>query len=276
MNLNKLFFSIILLAFASSSNAEDIPLGFERWGLNYIQENDPLSDTIKSAVQRGLLKYNGEPNESIVDAMQVSPNAKGWIFSISTNSVFGNGASIWLEDVLYSLQRCQKNGILPTSYSISMKSSGAHRGNILMSSKENVDQHQITKAIANCPIYSKEMIEILSEEIFFSNTHLISAGPYIIELTPNKDRIDLISPKMGNKNRVVLGHESSFEKGLSKVRSGEFMAYFTSVGQIQDRIKDDPTLDTIPCDSYNIISRKGLKIDCPDKFHLEEIAYAAP
>lgn len=272
-----IFFKIIFVISInfSYSKAEEISIGFDKWSQNYIQKGTPLVDFISSGIERGLLLNSGEPNSRIVDEMQVSANALGWIFSISPDAIFGNGASIWLEDVLYSLQRCQKTGIIPQSYSISMRSSGAHRGNIQMSSKIPVEERAVTKGLTACPILPKAMVELLSEETFFSNTHFISAGPYIIEFAPGGDQLDLVSPKMGNLHRIHLGHEPSFEKGLSKVREGKFLAYFTSAIGVQDRIKDDTTLMVVPCESYNIVARKGLVIDCPQKIYIEEINYAS-
>lgn len=271
----KLFLCFVFLFHFSNALADEITIGVDNWNLEYSQKGKPLTDLIASGVERGLLLNSGEPNSRVVDAMQVSPNALGWIFSISPDAIFGNGAPIWLEDILFSLQRCQRLGLIPTSYSISMRSSGAHRGNIQMISKSPVIESAVTKGLSTCPLLSKEMIELLSEGTFYSNTHYISAGPYIIELFAGSDQLDLLSPKLGNRFRVHVGHESSFEKGLSKLREGKFSAYFTSAIGVRDRIKDDSTLMVIPCESYNIVARKGLIIDCPQKIYLEEITYAA-
>jgi hypothetical protein len=239
---------IIAIPFISAlCIAETLVIGVDSFCSDY-KDLSPCSMAVLSATQ-GMLLQGGEPNPRLVSEVEARPGS--WIFALAPDATFSNGTRVGLGDVFTSLKNC---GVRVTARYFE-----ADSGLVEVNDEE--------EKIKNCPIIPRDYVM----DRFYSGTHPIGAGVYYVgKIRPGKD-IELRGKIDGRNKQIYLVFEPNSESGISRVRSGEFAAYY-SKGEILR--KEDPTLRFFECQNYRGVRRSSFIGYCFESMSIDKFRYA--
>lgn len=238
---------IAILLTSALCIAETLVIGVDSFCSDY-KDSSTCSIAVLSATQ-GMLLQGGEPNSRLVSEAEARPGS--WIFALSPDATFSNGRRVGLGDVFASLKNC---GVRVTARYFEADSG-------------LVEVNDDDEKIKNCPIMPRDIVM----DRFYSGTHPIGAGAYYIsKIRPGKD-IELRGKVSGKGVSLAIVFEPDLENGLSRVRSGEFAAFF-SRNQIPRR--EDSTLEFFECQNYQGVRRASFIGYCFESMSIDKFRYA--
>jgi len=264
------------------AEGEQISLGFPAFsaGLNYLNDAHPAAAAVRQAVTGGVGRREkagrSQAPLGLSDSLSVSADYALWSFRLREQAWFQNGRLVRAGDVKYSLERCQREGVLPAQFSVETRQSdsgGESREwiDIRLDPRFISQERLLTleEVLSRCPVVEKES-SVVFEETLGTGTNLISTGPFGLTAFKSGGEIVLERTRRFRTDdaptrTVSLRGFENAEQGLIALRTGTLDAFFTNNQQVIEKAQKDETLLSSSCLTYSVLKRKGFELPCPEE-----------
>lgn len=275
--------SVCALCSSVESHAASGPLqlgvvqeSFAGW---YKSVDEPLAAIVHAATGAALTRRdNGESANGfelwMADSLRNSPDFLSWSFHLPKALVFHSGASVEVDDVVWSLEKCPALNKLAVKVEAVSDSSGWVK--MTVPAETSVAQRaKLPIVLAECWIYPRKQAQAF-EENWGYGTNLVSAGPYRLRYFAPERQVELerFTGYFGSVTQdyapgLVLRVFNNSRDARTALRVGTVSAVFlpsaTSIEQGQPDISSDDTLKAHQCGRFLVWARKDFHLKCdPD------------
>jgi hypothetical protein len=283
----------VLLLCRAAAHAEPMAIGVPQFSpdLDYLHSDHPAAMLVRRAVGLPLVEeiapaQPGAPSKlrlRAADEVSASTDRRSLSLRISRGARFADGRRVGAADALYSLEMCRKAGALAgatfTSREIDRGVQGIEEWIDISSapSAEKPDP-QLGTALGKCPILEKRSAVLFGPELGHGSM-LVGCGLYhishfqlgrqVVLQRSGEDRRPLKSlPEV-----VTIRGFSELEQGLTALRLGNIDALFSPNGEVVEKARKDETLVVSRCSGYDVVFRRGLRLDCLPEINFDGLGY---
>lgn len=185
-------------------------------------------------------------------------------------------------DVLFSLNRCISNRLLPDVAKVAGDDErdlvpGEQRWvKIEVSSRDAVTAGRFPGQLADCPILEERSSEIFADQLGIG-TNVVAAGTFTIaSLDPGREiRLSQAGLReSGSADLVVRGFVEP-QHALTALRTGTIDALFTRDEGVLAKASNDETLLIESCLDYKLVLRRGLQVPCQPDLDMSNVRYVS-
>ena len=286
-----LLFCIILVSGAVQAETVQIAARWQGSPLDYTAGTHPFSWVIRSTVLPGIAERRttfapGGSNYSLrlVDAMKMEADFATWYFRLSPATRFSSGARLTVDDISYSLNKCQERGLL-TEIEAVVRSSTNNldlsewvRITITNHNQNNGLDPNFPARLAVCPIFQSDLSNLFGKENA-RGTVVVGAGEYAVtEFDLRRKQIELSriyrsSARLQSLEKIILRGVVSERDGLTALRVGTVDMLVFKEAEVKQLVLTDESLRLSECDEYLIAYRKALKFSCASTIDFDTLVY---
>ena len=265
--------------------AEQLSIGFTEFGrgVHYLNDDSALARFVRLATLGQLVESSqvigGQPEFllQLSDSVRSDMRHGRWSFRLKNGIQFSSGRTLHLRDALYSLKRCQQQGVLSANLRFTPRLE-PH----VMSNGRNIERQwldvsfpvgfvrddfqALNQRIGKCPILEWASSELFGAELG-AGTNLVSAGPFVLQEFKPGNSITLTRNNYFHGRRAALDGLrlraiQSASQGLSALRLGTVAALFTNDVMLISRAHADETLEVDSCLGFTVVYRRSLNLVC--------------
>ncbi len=269
MLLNEEIFFLLLLLYPICAFSEVIVFGGEDFSgnSNYFTTDHPFSKVILDSTTHPLIRSKaGHSDISMLIADKINLSSESWELKIKEDLKFSNKNPIAVMDVIWSLSRCKNSGLFQNTSEFKPQDSS-----VVLKFKQKPDYEKTMSEISVCPVLEQKSSEIFAYD-FGVGTNLVSSGNYFISNFKEGKSINLrLSKQSQNVRRpdeVELRLFQNAEEGLTALRTGALVIFFSEDLSVLEKAESDQTLKTGQCEEFRYASRKDFLYNCNDSFDI--------
>lgn len=284
-------FAFVLLGMSQHARAAEVlTLGVPEFGenINFLSDKSLAAVYVRRAGMGRLIeaKPGNSPFELVLaDRFTASSDYHQWKFRLPAIARFSNGLPVQVDDVIESLERCQRSGILERGLKLETEERSAASkvldgGSWLsLTISPAVDPRVVQNQLADCPILERGAAHLFGPELG-EGTNFVSTGEYrLLDFKAGRELTLVRTSQIQGKQRrqsadtiVVRGFKEP-ESALTALRVGTIDAFITGDVTVLKRVHGDETLASFPCGEFTQVHRKGLSISCPEHFVASSVQY---
>jgi len=255
--------------------------------LNIHKSQHPAARIIRSSITRSLFRMKESkgykyPSLDLVSKVEVLEDSSTVIFKLKDNASFSNGVVLSKDDVVFSLQLCQKYGSIGEITEIGIEKrrvANTVEPWIKVNSGKGTSSEKLFALFANCPIYEKKSAELF-EESFGYGTNIVSVGPFVIDKFILGRSFTLLrspfypeSPE--RPQEMVLMEIMDSSRAISALQGGDVDVVSIENGETeaQRKVREDETLVLSECDGDLFAYRKSLSLNCNEYVQTDNLHY---
>lgn len=279
----------LLLAAPLAAAADPLSMGVPEFGgdLDYLNSSHPAALLVRRAIGEPLLEElpAAKPEAParlrlrVADAFSSGADHRSISLRLSPAERFANGHKVQAEDARFSLALCQQRGLFKGA---TFATRAVDRG--ISGVEEWVDvipgkgAEHVTAELGRCPVLEKRSGKLFGNDLGHGSA-IVGSGPYHISHFQLGRQIVL--ERAGEQRRplkslpelVTIRGFTDLEQGLAALRLGNIDALFSPTAVVREKARKDETLSLVQCSGYEVVLRKGLRLECVPEIEFDTLGY---